>query len=70
MRYFAMSLANDAAEAMDMLRDSGQSGREGLGALLDLVVAFDLFVMDVDRIVGVFCFVAVHGCCVGPCWMD
>ena len=54
MRWFALSLVGDVAEERDMLRDSGQSGREGPGALLDLVVACDLFVMGVVRTVGAF----------------
>ena len=49
-----------------MLRDSGQSGREGPGALLELVVARALFVMGVVRIVGASCCHAVHCCCVVP----
>ena len=54
MRLFALSLAVDVAVARDILRDSGQSGREGPGALLELVVACDLFVMGIVRTVGAF----------------
>ena len=66
MREVAMSRASDAAEVRGMLRDSGQSGREGLVALLDLVVACDQFVMGVDPTAVVCCFHCVLCRCVVP----
>ena len=49
-----------------MLRGSGQSGREGRVALLDLVVACDPFVMGVDLMAEVCCFHVVRCHCVVP----
>ena len=66
MLRFLLLRTDGDAEARDMLQDSGQSGCEGLVAVLDLVAASDLFVMGVDRMVGVFCFHVVRCCCVVP----
>ena len=57
--------ANDA-RARGMSRDSGQSGREGLVALLGLIIAYDLLVMGVDLMADVCCFHFVRCRCVVP----
>ena len=66
MRERPLSRTYDVAGARGILRGNGQSGREGLVALLMLIVACDPFVMGVDPMAAVCCFHFVRCHCVVP----
>ena len=56
LQLFRPSGADGDAKAKGILQGNGRSDCEGRVAFLELVVASDLFVMDVDHMVAQFCW--------------